>query len=245
MDINVSLGPDIHIQGFGLNTKLAGDINVVKPVGVYQPRGEGFVNLSEGSYRAYGQNLVIEKGQLQFAGPLDNPGINVRAYRPNLKVHPGVQVVGNIRQPKLSLYSESGLSEADTLSYLITGRPITGASNEEANLLAQAALTLGTRESTVLASEIENLFGLEEFNVGTGNTYQSTTVSGTKRLSPNLTFSPSFNPFDQLWTFILNYQLTDHWSVQTESGVSQAGDIMYSIETNKVSELFRNIWTFD
>ena len=242
VDVNVKSGPDIHISGFGLDTKLAGDINIVKPVDIYQPRGEGFVNLSDGSYRAYGQNLVIEKGQLQFAGPLDNPGINVYAYRPNLKVRPGIKVVGNIHQPKLSLYSVPAMSDADTLSYLITGRPITGvSSNEDANLLAQAALTLGTQESSVLTSQIESMFGLEDFSVGAGDTYQSTSVNATKKLSPNLTFRPSFNPFDQLWTFLLNYRLTDHWSVQAESGVSQGGDIIYSIDTNKISELFKNI----
>lgn len=246
IDISVTLGPDIHIQGFGLDTRVAGDLNVEKPVGVYQPRGEGFLNLSEGSYQAYGQDLVIEKGQLQFAGPIDNPGINVRAYRPNLNVRPGVNVRGNIRQPQLSLYSEPALSDADTLSYLLTGRPISGvSSDEDANLLARAALALGTRESTVLAREIESMFGLEQFTVGAGDTYQSTSISATKRLAHNLTLSPSFNPFNQLWTFIVNYQLTDHWSIQTESGISQAGDIIYSVETDKVSDLFRNIWTFD
>lgn len=244
IDINVMLGANIHIQGFGLDTRLAGDINVIKPVGVYQPRGEGFVTLSEGSYRAYGQNLVIDEGQLQFAGPLDNPGIRIRAYRPNLKVRPGVKVVGNVRQPKLSLYSEPVQSQADTLSYLITGRPITGASGGDANLLTQAALTLGAQESAVLTNQIESMFNLEEFSVGSGSTVESTSVSAAKRLSPNLTFRSSFNPFDQLWSFLLNYRLTDHWSVQSESGVSQGADVIYSVETNKLSDLFRKIWSF-
>jgi len=244
VDITADLGPDIHIQGFGLNTGLAGDIRVIKPAGVYQPRGEGFVNLTDGSYRAYGQNLVIEKGQLQFAGALDNPALSVRAYRPNLSVRPGVRVDGYARQPRLTLYSEPAQSDADTLSWLITGRPISGASSEEAGLLAQAALSLGAEQSSILTNEIENLFRLDEFTVGAGSTVNDTSVSAAKRISPNLTFRSSFNPFNQLWSFLVNYRLTDHWSVQSESGVSQGADIIYSIETNTFTELFDKLWQF-
>jgi translocation and assembly module TamB len=237
LDVNVFLKPDIHIEGFGLDTRLTGDIKITKPVGVYQPRGEGSVTLTDGSYQAYGQDLVVESGRLLFAGPLGNPGINLRAYRPKLAVKAGVSISGDVRQPKLSLFSEPTQSEADTLSYLITGGPISGASSGEANLIAQAALSLGTRESSVLTNQIRDMFGLDDLSIGGGGTVASTSVSASKRLSPKLTFKSSFNPFDQLWAFFLNYKLTENWSVQTESGVSQGADLIYSIESNTFSDL--------
>jgi translocation and assembly module TamB len=145
----------------------------------------------------------------------------------------------------LTLYSEPAQSDADTLSWLITGRPISGASSEEAGLLAQAALSLGAEQSSILTNEIENLFRLDEFSVGAGSTVNDTSVSAAKRISPNLTFRSSFNPFNQLWSFLVNYRLTDHWSVQSESGISQGADIIYSIETNTFSELFDKLWQFN
>ncbi len=244
IDVRISIGPEILIQGFGLTTGVVGDIKVVKPVDVYQPRGEGLLNLTQGSYRAYGQNLVIDQGQLQFAGPIDNPGINIRAYRPNLKVRPGVNVTGSVRQPKLSLYSEPAQSDADTLAYLVTGRPMTGVSSGEASLLSQAALSLAAEESSILANEIESAFSLDEFAVGAGDTLDSASVSAGKKLTPNLSVRSSFNPFNQLWSFLMNYRLTDHWSVQTESGATQGADIIYSIETSSFADLFRKIWSF-
>lgn len=241
LDLNVFLKPDIHIKGLGLDTRLIGDIKITKPAGLYQPRGEGQVTLIDGSYRAYGQNLEIENGRLLFAGPLDNPGISLRAYRPKLPVKPGVNISGDVRHPKLNLFSEPAQSEADTLSYIITGRPISGASGGEASLLAQAALSLGKNESSILTNQIRDMFNLDDFSVGGGDSVDSTSLSASKRLSPNLTFRSSFNPFDQLWSFLLNYKLTDNWSVQSESGVTQGADIIYSIESNSFQDLYERI----
>lgn len=246
MDIEIlfTLGESVQIQGFGLDTRVAGEVNVVKPVGIYLPRAEGLLTLSEGSYRAYGQNLIIEDGQVQFAGPIDNPGINVRAYRPKLEVKPGVWVKGNIRQPRVTLYSEPSLPDADILSYLITGRPIARvSSNEDANLLSKAALALGTRESVLLASQIQNMFGLDELTVDTGETLESSSIIAGKQISPQLNLRSAYNPFDQLWTFFLTYQLTKHWSIQTESGDTQGGDIIYSVESNRITDLIKKIWS--
>lgn len=242
IDVDVILKPEMHIQAFGLDTRLLGDLNVVKPAGLYQPRAEGQVTVKQGSYRAYGQNLKIGQGRLQFAGPLDNPALSIRAYRPGLAVKAGVNVTGNARSPKLTLFSEPAQTEADTLSYIITGRPISGASGGEASLIAQAAFSLGSEQSSVLANQIRDLFHLDDFSVGGGDSLDSTSLSASKRLSPNLTFRSSFNPFDQLWSFLLNYELTDNWSVQTESGVTQGADLIYSIESNSFRDLYDRFW---
>ena len=239
IDVSVYLDPEMHIQGFGLDTRLMGDINILKPVSVYLPTGEGLVTVKEGSYRAYGQNLKIEKGVLQFAGPIDNPSLNIRAFRPKLKVKAGVSVTGSAREPELTLYSEPKQTEADTLSYIITGQPISGASGTQGGLIAQAALSLGSEHSSVLTNQIKDMFNLDDFSVEGGDSVDSTSFSASKRLSPKLTFRSSFNPFDQLWSFLLNYKLTDNWSVQTESGVTQGADIVYSIESNTFQDLYK------
>lgn len=244
IDVDVFLNPEIHIHGFGLDTRLSGDINVVKPVGLYQPRGEGQVTIEQGNYSAYGQNLEIEQGRLQFAGPLDNPEIYIRAFRPKLPVKAGIIVTGNARQSKLTLFSEPIQTEADTLSYIITGRPISDASGSEGSLIAQAALSLGTKESSVLTNQIESLFNLDEFSIGAGETLDSASLSASKRLSEKLTFRSSFNPFDRLWSFLLNYKLTDNWSVQTESGVTQGVDLIYSVESNTFRDLYDRFFGF-
>jgi translocation and assembly module TamB len=238
IDINVLLNPDIHIRGFGLDTRLSGDINIIKPLKIYQPRGEGQVNITNGSYRAYGQNLEVDTGILQFAGPLDNPGISVSAYRPNLPIKAGVNISGNVRQPKVTLVSVPAQTEADTLSYLMTGRPLSGASGSEASLIAQAALSLGVQESSVLTKEVQNTFGLDEVSITGGETLEDSSLTIGKNLSQKLSMRTEYNPFEEVFTLLLNYKLTDNWSVQTESGVTQGADIVYSVESNSIRDLF-------
>ena len=41
----------------------------------------GTVSTVGGSYRGYGQSLVIERGVVNFQGPLDAPGLNIVALR--------------------------------------------------------------------------------------------------------------------------------------------------------------------
>ncbi|GEM_PF-2266526 len=242
LNLNILLAPEIHIQAFGLDTRLDGDINIVKPVGLYQPRGVGEIKVKEGSYLAYGQHLEIEQGRLQFAGPLDNPSLNIRAFRPALDVKAGINVSGNVRKPELTLYSEPAQTDADTLSYIITGGPISSASGGEASII-QAAMA--TEHASVLTNKVKETFHLDEFSLGAGETADSTSFSASKRIAPDLNFLTSFNPFDQLWSFMLNYKLTDNWSVQTEStesGVSQGADIIYSIESNSKRDLYHKIF---
>ena len=50
-----------------------------QPGRVTQGRGE--LVFREGIYRGYGQSLAIEPGRLVFAGPIDDPAVDVRAYR--------------------------------------------------------------------------------------------------------------------------------------------------------------------
>ena len=93
----------------------------------------------------------------------------------------------------------------------------------------------------MLTGQIGEMFNLDEFSVGAGDTVESTSVNASKKLSKDLTFRTAFNPFDEMWTFLLNYRLTDNWSVQTESGVSQGVDLIYSVESSKFKDLYLKI----
>ena len=48
-------------------------------------RAEGSIRVG-GTYMAYGQILNIEKGIINFSGPIDNPGLNITAMRDNQTV---------------------------------------------------------------------------------------------------------------------------------------------------------------
>lgn len=233
-DVDVRLGDAVTIDAVGLHARLAGGLRWTKKPGEPIGNGIGTIRIAEGGYQAYGQELEIAEGTLQFGGPLDNPTMQVRAVRPDIDVVAGVSVSGAIAQPGFELYSDPAMPDAEILSYLITGHGMDDASSGDAGIIAQAALSLGAEKASVVTSQVQHTFGLDQLEVNTGTTMGETSLTAGKRLSPRLSVRSTFNPFDQLWAFFLNYKLTSHWSVEAESGARQGADIIYSIESESL-----------
>src|SRR5690606_4670194 len=107
----------------------------------------GEVRTRRGTYRAYGQQLTIETGVLRFAGPYDDPALDIVAIRPNLRdQRVGVQIQGTAQRPQVALFSDPELPDSEKLAWLVLGRPTTGA-GAEAAVLQQATLALLDRDS--------------------------------------------------------------------------------------------------
>ena len=124
--LGLHLGDDARLSAVGMQTELAGDIELLWEPDAPLPSGRGVIRLPEGSYRAYGQNLEINDGEIVFTGnPLDNPVLDIRAVRDifgDPKVdEAGVQIRGNARNPDISLFTEPPTSAEKALAYVITG----------------------------------------------------------------------------------------------------------------------------
>ena len=134
MDITLDLGPNFLVRGSGLVTRLAGNLEL-RSAGVdLTPRLTGELATVGGTYRAYGQLLSIEQGVLRFAGPYNNPYLDILAIRPNLQQRVGVQIRGTARSPVARLYAEPDLPDAEKLSWLILGRAAANGGAETAML---------------------------------------------------------------------------------------------------------------
>lgn len=237
--IRIVLGDEVSIDGFGLKARLAGGVTVTQAPG--QPTlGSGEVNILDGEYRAYGQGLVIDTGKILFAGgPIAEPGINVRALRrPAEDIVVGVSVRGPLQNPDFSVFSEPGMTQSEQLSWLVLGRPLAGASEGESDMITQAALALGLRGGNFLADRIGGSLGVDSVGIETGageagaasDVNQAAFVIG-KYLSPDLFVSYGIGLFDSVSTVRLEYTLSEHWKVSTESStISSGGDVTYTIE---------------
>ena len=94
-DVGVVLGDKVHFSGFGLDGNITGTLNILEEPGKVT-RGQGELNIIDGSYKLYGQKLDIEKGRLVFAGgPVENPGLDMRIVRKTGDVLAGVRVTGS------------------------------------------------------------------------------------------------------------------------------------------------------
>ena len=98
------MGEKLHVRGRGLDAGLRGDLHITSPAG--RLGVDGTLRTADGTYRAYGQKLDIDRGALTFVGPIENPRLDIEATRPNLDVRVGVIVTGSALNPRIRLFSE-------------------------------------------------------------------------------------------------------------------------------------------
>ncbi len=120
--VTVELGKKVHFRGFGLNADLGGRLTVSSKPGRLLV-GNGELVIIQGSFRALGQELNIERGRLFYAGgPLSNPGFDIKASRYIDDMTVGVRVTGSAKKSKFIGYSsDPNMTEEDALSLLLTG----------------------------------------------------------------------------------------------------------------------------
>lgn len=88
------------------------------------------MNIRNGQYRSFGQDLQIKEGKILMNGPVDQPYLAITAIRnPNNTqdgVVAGVRVSGPSDEPSLTIFSEPAMPQANALSYLLRGQNIDG-----------------------------------------------------------------------------------------------------------------------
>jgi translocation and assembly module TamB len=177
---------------------------------------------------AYGQVLNIERGQLNFSGPVDNPGLNILALRQNLAVRAGVEIRGNVLNPTVKLVSIPEVSDSDKLSWLVLGHGIDQAGQDQFAMLSLAAgALLSQGQSVPLQTRFARAAGLDSFNVG-GSSAESTSISLGKRLASNLYLTYEKEVTGLLNVARLTYDITSRWSIRTQAGSESAVDLLYT-----------------
>nr|WP_275983096.1 translocation/assembly module TamB domain-containing protein [Propionivibrio soli] len=185
LDLRVDLGDNFYFRGAGIESRLAGAVRLTAE-SQEQIRGTGSVHTVSGTFDAYGQELAIERGILNFNGLMTDPGLNVRAIRKNLPVEAGVEVSGTVNDPVVRLVSTPDVPDAEKLSWMVLGRgPNQTLGSQDASLLLSAAMALrGNQGKGPLESLMRGL-GLEELSVTSGtsgglsSSFPTTTVAGS------------------------------------------------------------------
>ncbi|RJG09129.1 translocation/assembly module TamB [Pseudomonas cavernicola] len=222
MDIDVDVGRDkLSFAGFGLNADLVGELHIGDNL---DSRGE--LNLNNGRYRAYGQRLNIRRARLLFAGPIDQPYLDIEAIRKVDAVTAGLRISGNAEQPKTVVFSEPAMSEEQALSYLVLGRPLNSGGGDN-NMLAGAALGLGLAGSSSITGGLAQRLGIQDFQLDTGGTGVNTSVVASGNLSERLSLRYGVGVFEPASSIALRYELTKKLYLEAASGVASSLDIFY------------------
>ncbi|MCP4390468.1 MAG: hypothetical protein GY802_19390 [Gammaproteobacteria bacterium] len=228
--VNLILGDRVSFFGYGFEGQLGGNLLIDEAAGQLT-RGIGKINIPQGRYRAYGQRLDIENGRLLFTGgPLTNPGLDIRAVRKTGNVTAGIYVTGLLMQPQLELFSIPAMGQTDTLSYLLFGRSMESASDEDGAMMAKAALALRLTGGDQLARTIGDRFGLDEMRIESSDSGDQASLVVGRYLSPQLYVSYGIGLIGSFNTLNLRYKITDQWQLKAESGESHGADLMYTFE---------------
>ncbi|QBQ54036.1 translocation/assembly module TamB domain-containing protein [Nitrosococcus wardiae] len=227
--VRITLGDNVSVQAFGFKGQVAGNLLVTETPGKVTT-GNGELRVVEGQYKAYGQQLDIQQGRVIFAGPINNPRLNVKAVRQIGDVIAGVRIQGLANAPVLTLFSEPTMNEDNILAYLLLGRPLATASGDEGSLLAKAATSLGLSGGNLLAKRIGETFGLEEVGIEAKGETQSQALVLGKHLSPRLYIGYGIGIFERFSAFQMRYTLSEHWSLQAETGLESGVDLFYNLE---------------
>ncbi|HUF76575.1 MAG TPA: translocation/assembly module TamB domain-containing protein, partial [Longimicrobiales bacterium] len=232
--VRVTLGDSISVQGFGFTARPRGTLLLSEGPGATLV-GTGEVTVTGGRYRAYGQDLTIERGRILFASsPLDDPGLDVRASRTaGDGVVAGLDVSGTLGQPEVAVFSEPAMPQSDALAYIVLGRPLGAASTAEGNRVASAAASLGLRRGDVLAGRIAQRFGLSDARIEADGPLDQAALVAGKYLSPRLYVSYGVGLIEPVSTFRMRYLLSGRWTLTAESGSSAGADLQYRIERGR------------
>jgi translocation and assembly module TamB len=257
-DLAVDLGDRLRVRGSGVDARLGGSL-VLRGTLPDAPRAFGTVTVRDGSYTAYGQKLVIERGRAVFNGPIDNPALDIVALRPNLPVQAGVAVTGTVLSPRVRLTSRPDMSDAERLSWLVLGVAPEGAQTgaQTAALQAAAATLFGSNDGglaaalgldvlTVRAAGVIDPFapsavlggfgagGAAPGQVGANPTVTPSLASQNvvaigKRLSSKVVVT-----YEQglrgIWNLLrIQYELTDRLSVRAQTGSESAIDLLWRL----------------
>lgn len=242
LDLNVIADNAVNFKGYGINGTLSGDVTLQQaPQQILTASGK--LILQNGTYSAYGQNLTISKGYLEYANsPLANPNLDIQATKKitattsftPLPSEPlstqtftvGINVSGNFHHLQTSLFSTPiSLSQTDILSYLLTGQPASAASTPNLGLLLQAANALQSSSSeksnlsTVLDSAMNKL-GITEFGV-----------------ESQTTLNLAGSPIGQQSSFVIGKQLSKKLLFRYSKGLT------YPIDIYQLQYLISNKWS--
>lgn len=266
-NISITLGNNVNIKILGVNAMLGGTLHILQDTNNQVILANGEIFVRKGTYSIFGQTLVITPDSyLGYNNNLiENPNLSIRATKTfrtlqnssfssldRGEMTVGIVLDGSVKAPKISFFStNSSLSQADILSYLLFGSADNGApGNIDILLHALEAANItdqGLMGKENIATQIQQGLGLNEMGVESETTTdalgnplgnQSSFIIG-KRISKrvyvrySVAISNSVNNLDNVNVFQVRYLLNDNWSLQGNSStLGNGGDVLYSIAKN-------------
>ena len=230
-NLKIRIGDNVRLDAFGLRARLTGDLAVTQDK---QGLGlNGQISIPQGRFRAYGQDLIVRKGELLFSGPPEQPYVNIEAIRnpqsTENNVIAGVRVIGLAPEPAVQLFSVPGMSQQEILSYLLRGQSLSN-SGGDGDVMTSMLVGLGVAQSGQIVGKIGETFGVSNLTLDTAGVGDSSQVVVSGYVLPGLQVKYGVGIFDSLATLTLRYRLMPKLYLEAVSGIDQALDLLYQFE---------------
>jgi translocation and assembly module TamB len=251
IQVKIVLGDKIHVKAAGLDTQLAGNLEIgIRGMKPEDMTARGEVRTVGGLFSGYGLSMRIEHGRFIYtSGGVDNPRLDVLALRKSedveklYNVKAGVTILGTLRNPTIKLYSQPALKDEEILSYLFLGRPYDPKQGNLSLLLTGAGgLLAGSTPGPGVLDKLKSGLGIDTVDIqegtagktGTGQTgmgeMQRSLVTIGKYLTPQLYLSYGYSAFTSEQLLKLRYRISKNWEVETKRGHAFGADLYYRID---------------
>ena len=228
----IVVGDDVRVDAMGLKARLTGKLHVEQMQNTLGLNGQ--ITVPFGQFRAYGQDLIVRKGEFLFSGPISNPLLTIEAVRNSERtaddVVAGVRVTGTVQRPKAVIFSEPALSEQEAFSYLIRGEGLDPSGDTDNSAITSALIGLGLSQGSGLLTEVGDAIGLTDFGIDTEGAGDSSQVVVSAYVLPGLKVKYGVGLFDSLATITLRYRVLPRLYLEAASGVDQALNLLYQFD---------------
>lgn len=222
MDVRVVVGEDrVSFAAFGVTGDLEGSLRIGNNMDT-----RGTLQLVNGQYQAYGQELELRRARLLFVGNLTQPYLDIEAVRTVDTVVAGIRLTGPVQSPQTEVFSTPDMPQTEALSYVILGRAPQSRGDE--GQMSRAALSLGLTQANKVTGQIGEEFGIRQLTLEAEGTGEQTSVVASGYLTDELSVRYGVGIFEPITTVALRYDLGRFFYLEAASGLAASLDIFYT-----------------
>lgn len=221
LKLKVGISDQVKVTGYGLDGAVTGRVMVDSPYDS-PTKLTGTLSLS-GEYAAYGKELAIKRGNLQYSNNLVyEPRLDILTERvieeENITV--GLQITGSAAKPKTTVVSNPAMSDSDALSWLLFGRPLNSVSAGQADSINAKSMALNAGGS-FLVGTLGRKVGLDQASISESRALGDSTLTIGKQISPRLFVSYGVSLLGIGQVITLKYLLRAGLDISIESEQSE------------------------
>jgi len=231
VQVNIKLLDNVKIDSFGLESRITGAVSIVldEDGNLFS---DGMLQFEDGRYRSFGQDLYIRKGQVVFSGSVENPYINVEAIRNTEltedNVIVGIRLIGPVKKPVFTIFSEPEMQQTRMISYLLRGRDINSEDETSQDVVITTMLvgsSLGQGKDVI--GFLGDTLGVTDFAIDTRGQGDDTRVEVSGYVLPGVQIRYGIGLFSDLSEVVVRYEIIPKLYIELMTGVDSAVDLYY------------------